>query len=73
MAQEKTAQVFRTRPTTFKAQGEETGADWESIPGLGNIRWVPPEITFSHQMTIHWGEPRCCSSTTPDPLPAPPG
>jgi glyoxylase-like metal-dependent hydrolase (beta-lactamase superfamily II) len=56
VAQEKTAHVFRTRPTTFKAQGEETGADWESIPGLGNIRWVPPEITFSHQMTINWGE-----------------
>jgi glyoxylase-like metal-dependent hydrolase (beta-lactamase superfamily II) len=56
VAQEKTAHVFRTRPTTFKAQGEETGSDWESIPGLGNIRWVPPEITFSQQMTIHWGE-----------------
>jgi glyoxylase-like metal-dependent hydrolase (beta-lactamase superfamily II) len=56
VAQEKTAHVFRTRPTTFKAQGDETGSDWESIPGLGNIRWVPPEITFSHQMTIYWGE-----------------
>ena len=55
VAQEKTAHVFRSRPTTFKAQGEETGSDWESIPGLGNIRWVPPEITFSNQMTIHWG------------------
>ncbi len=56
VAQEKTAHVFRTRPTTFKAQGEETGADWETVPGMGNIRWVPPEITFSHQMFIHWGD-----------------
>ena len=56
VAQEKTAHVFRTRPTTFKAQGEETGSDWEAISGLGNIRWVPPEITFSHQMSINWGE-----------------
>ncbi len=56
VAQEKTAHIFRTRPTTFKAQGDETGSDWESIQGLGNIRWVPPEITFSHQMTIHWGD-----------------
>jgi glyoxylase-like metal-dependent hydrolase (beta-lactamase superfamily II) len=55
-AHEKTAAVFRSRPTTFKAQGEETGADWESIPGLGNIRWSPPEVTFSHQMTLHWGD-----------------
>jgi glyoxylase-like metal-dependent hydrolase (beta-lactamase superfamily II) len=56
LAHEKTATVFRSRPTTFKAQGDETGADWESIPGLGNIRWSPPEITFSHQMTLHWGD-----------------
>jgi glyoxylase-like metal-dependent hydrolase (beta-lactamase superfamily II) len=55
-AHEKTAQVFRSRPTTFKTGSEETGADWESIPGLGNIRWALPEITFSHQLTIHWGE-----------------
>jgi len=56
VAHEKTAHVFRTRPSTFKAQGEETGADWETVPGMGNIRWVPPEITFSHQMFIHWGD-----------------
>ena len=56
VAQEKTAQVFRSRPNTFKAQGEDTGADWEGIPGLGNIRWILPEITFSHQMMLHWDD-----------------
>jgi glyoxylase-like metal-dependent hydrolase (beta-lactamase superfamily II) len=56
VAHEKTAQVFRSRPNTFKAQGEETGSEWEAIPGLGNVRWMLPEITFSQQMTIHWGE-----------------
>jgi glyoxylase-like metal-dependent hydrolase (beta-lactamase superfamily II) len=56
IAHEKTAGTFRTRPNTFKAQGEETGADWESIPGLGSVRWVPPEISFLNQMTLHWGE-----------------
>jgi glyoxylase-like metal-dependent hydrolase (beta-lactamase superfamily II) len=55
IAHEKTADVFRTRPNTFKAQGEETGAEWESIPGLGSVRWVPPEISFLEQMTLHWG------------------
>ncbi len=54
-AHEKTAYIFRTRPSTFKAQGEETGADWESIPGLGSVRWAPPEISFVDQMTLHWG------------------
>lgn len=56
IAQEKTAQVFRTRPTTFKAQGTETGADWETIPGLGTVRWAPPELSFTGDLALHWGE-----------------
>lgn len=55
IAHEKTANAFRMRPSTFKAQGEETGADWESIAGLGSVRWSPPEIAFTNQMTLHWG------------------
>lgn len=56
IAHEKTAAIFRSRPTTFKAQGDETGADWESIPGLGSVRWAAPEISFAQQMTLYWGE-----------------
>lgn len=56
IAQERTAQVFRSRPTTFKAQGAETGADWETIPGLGTVRWAAPEISFTTQMSLHWDE-----------------
>ncbi len=66
-AHERTAQVFRSRPNTFKAQGEETGADWESIPGLGNIRWILPEITFSQEMTIHWGDAEILLEYHPGP------
>ncbi len=56
IAHEKTAQVFRNRPTTFKAQGDETGANWESIPGLGSVRWAPPEISFTETLTLFWNE-----------------
>jgi glyoxylase-like metal-dependent hydrolase (beta-lactamase superfamily II) len=56
VAHEKTAQVFRTRPTAFKSQDIETGAEWEQMVGLSSIRWSPPEITFSQRMLIHWGE-----------------
>jgi len=52
IAHEKTAQVFRNRPSTFKAQGDDTGANWEDIPGLTGIRWVSPEISFTHSMTM---------------------
>ena len=55
IAHEKTTSIFRARPGTFKAQGEETGADWESIPGLGSVRWALPEISFSEQMSLYWG------------------
>lgn len=54
LGHEKTVQAFRNRPNTFKAQGEETGADWESVVGLGSIRWAPPEISFTSVMTIEW-------------------
>ncbi len=53
-AQDKTAFVFRNRPVTFKAQPGETGADWEQLAGLGSIRWVPPELTFTQRFEIHW-------------------
>jgi glyoxylase-like metal-dependent hydrolase (beta-lactamase superfamily II) len=54
LAHEKTTQVFRARSTTFKAQGTETGSDWETIPGLGTVRWAAPEISFTSQMSLHW-------------------
>jgi glyoxylase-like metal-dependent hydrolase (beta-lactamase superfamily II) len=56
IAHEKTANSFRARPSIFKAQGEETGSDWESIAGLGSVRWSPPEISFLDKMALHWGD-----------------
>jgi glyoxylase-like metal-dependent hydrolase (beta-lactamase superfamily II) len=55
IAHEKTAQAFRNRPNALKSQPEETGADWESVIGLGTVRWAPPEITFTERMAIQWG------------------
>jgi len=56
IAHEKTTQIFHNRPNIFKAQGDETGANWESIPGLTGIRWVAPEISFTQAMTLHWDD-----------------
>jgi glyoxylase-like metal-dependent hydrolase (beta-lactamase superfamily II) len=56
VAHEKTSAVFRNRPTAFKSQDVETGADWELCNGLGSIRWAPPEITFTTQMVVHWDD-----------------
>ncbi len=67
IAHEKTAQAFRNRPTTFKAQGDETGANWEAIPGLGSVRWAPPEISFVEKITIHWSETPIFLESRPGP------
>lgn len=58
VGQERMSQIFRSRPLTFKAQGTETGAEWELYNNLGSIRWLPPEITFTNRLSIHWdGDP----------------
>src|SRR5512144_13108 len=67
IAHEKTAQAFHNRPNTFKAQGDETGANWESIPGLGSVRWAPPEISFVEKITIHWSDTPILLESRPGP------
>jgi len=67
IAHEKTAQAFQNRPNTFKAQGDETGANWEAIPGLGSVRWAPPEISFAQQMTLYWGDTPVILESHPGP------
>jgi len=69
IAHEKTAQVFRNRPSTFKAQGDETGASWETIPGLTGIRWVAPEISFTHSMTMQSDDAAILLESHPGPNP----
>ncbi len=56
VGQEKMVDFFKNRPVTFKTQGSETGAEWELYNGLGSVRWVMPEITFSEELSIHWDE-----------------
>lgn len=56
VAHEKTGKAYQNRPATFKGQVGETGAEWELISGIGPLRWAPPELTFTHSMTVHWGE-----------------
>lgn len=69
IAHEKTAQAFRNRPSTFKAQNDDTGANWENIPGLTGIRWVTPEISFSHSMTIQNDHAAILLKSQPGPSP----
>jgi cyclase len=67
IAHENTAIAFRNRPNTFKAQGDETGANWEAIPGLGSVRWAPPEISFVATLNLHWSETPVILESRPGP------
>ena len=67
IAHEKTARAFQNRPNTFKAQGDETGANWESIPGLGSVRWAPPEISFVSRMSLYWSDTPVILESHPGP------
>jgi len=66
---EKMAEVLRNRPATFKAQPNETGAEWELYNNLGSVRWAPPEITFSEELKINWNGSPVLLEYRPGPAP----
>lgn len=67
--QEKMVQIFRDRPTTFKAQAPENGSEYELYNGLGSVRWAPPEITFSDRMVVHYDGTPLVLEHHPGPAP----
>jgi glyoxylase-like metal-dependent hydrolase (beta-lactamase superfamily II) len=69
VAHQKTAQVFRNRPTIFKGQNVETGAVWETYTDAIGMRWVPPDITFTQRMSLYWGGPEIVLDYRPGPTP----
>ncbi|MEW5871990.1 MAG: MBL fold metallo-hydrolase [Chloroflexota bacterium] len=69
IAHQKTAQVFRNRPTVFKGQSMETGSDWETYAEAVGMRWAAPDITFSERMTLHWGNGEVILEHRPGPTP----
>lgn len=69
IAHQKTALVYRNRPMVFKGQSLESGSEWESFNEAIGIRWAPPDITFSQNMTLHWGGPAISLEHHPGPAP----
>ena len=67
IAHEETAEIFRNRPSTFKSHNDETGANWETIPGLTGIRWVLPEISFTQTMNLQWDDAPLLLESHPGP------
>lgn len=69
ISHQKTAQVYRNRPLIFKGQTIESGADWETYNDVIGTRWASPDITFTDQMTLHWGGAEVVLEHHPGPTP----
>lgn len=69
VAHQKSAQVFKSRPTIFKGLSVETGGVWETYPEALGLRWASPDITFSEEMFLQWGFPKLVLASHPGPTP----
>ncbi len=69
MSHTSTAEAFRGRPAVFKAQPDESGSEWEVCIGLSGVRWMPPNITFHEQASLHWDDEPVVVEHHPGPTP----
>ncbi len=67
IAHQKTAQVFRSRPSVFKGQNAESGSEWETYDDAVGTRWATPDITFTQSIAMHWGPPEVTLEHHPGP------
>lgn len=67
LAHAATAKVFAQRSAIFKAQIVESGAEWENCSGLSGIRWLPPNLTFTEQVKIHFDDTEIIVEHHPGP------
>jgi glyoxylase-like metal-dependent hydrolase (beta-lactamase superfamily II) len=63
----KTAQVFRNRPSIFKGQNAESGAEWEASNDVLGTRWATPDVTFTNRLYFYWGGPEVILEHHPGP------
>jgi glyoxylase-like metal-dependent hydrolase (beta-lactamase superfamily II) len=69
IAHQKTALVFRGRPSIFKGQNAESGSEWESYDEAVGTRWALPDMTFTDRLNLHIGMPEIILEHHPGPTP----
>ncbi len=69
IAHQKTAQIFRGRPSVFKGQNAESGSEWETQNETVGTRWAVPDITFTQKVSLYWGPPDVILEHHPGPTP----
>jgi glyoxylase-like metal-dependent hydrolase (beta-lactamase superfamily II) len=58
---------FDSRTTIFKAHIHESGDVWETCTGLSGIRWAPPQLAFSQETKLLWGDDEIILEHHPGP------
>jgi glyoxylase-like metal-dependent hydrolase (beta-lactamase superfamily II) len=53
---QRTAQIFKSRPSIFKGQNADSGAEWETFDEVLGSRWTVADITYSQSVHLHYGE-----------------
>jgi glyoxylase-like metal-dependent hydrolase (beta-lactamase superfamily II) len=60
IAHRETARGFESRPTIFKGQNTDTGADWELCEDVVSTRWALPDLTFTDMLCLQWEQKAGC-------------
>lgn len=61
------ARALKSRPAVFKGHSCVSGDEWELYDDLGSIRWSPPALTFTDELTIYWGDTPLVLENRPGP------
>lgn len=69
VAHTETLGLFRQRTSIFKAQGADSGSEWETLSGLSGLRWLPPGITFDEYTELHMDGQTVLVTARPGPEP----
>jgi cyclase len=57
VAHHDTARGFENRPTIFKGQNADSGAEWEACDDVVSTRWALPDLTFFGSICLYWDRP----------------
>lgn len=67
IAHKSVQKILSQRPAIFKAQILESGDVWETCTGLSGIRWAAPQLAFSEEANLRWGDAEILLEHHPGP------
>ena len=69
IAQQKAAERISKHAEVFRGQLPPRGSEWEKYPDMVGVRWTHPNLTYTEQISFHWGDPTVVMEHHPGPCP----